>query len=213
VLPKERLVYKAKYLGIPFCEYIIQNNGTILLNGREAYSLEIVVKTNPVLEKLFKNNDHYVSYLDAKELVVLRHEEYNKGVLQSAVDFDYAQHVANYKNFINHTEKTTPIPDKVLDVISGGFYLRMAPWELGDTVEMNIYADEIIYNFIGLARSKAVFNQPPYGKQEVYLLKPYVFHNGDPVKDLSAEAFFSTGMFKVPLRAVLNTFLGGVAVV
>ncbi len=215
IYPTQKLIYKAKYLGIPFCEYIVQNKGKTAVNGKEAYLLEIEVKTNPILEKLFQNKDRYVSYMDTEKLVVLRHEEYvNKGVLlESSVDFDYTTHVARYKNYINHSEKTTPIPDKIFDIVSGGFYLRMIPWELGDVVEMNIYADEKIYNFVGLVHSRTVLNLPPHGKQEAYLFKPYLFENGVQVKNLSAEAFFSPVILRTPLRAILHTFLGSIAVV
>jgi hypothetical protein len=79
-------------------------------------------------------------------------------------------------------------------------------------VELNIYADEIIYNFIGLVRSKTILNLPVYGRKNAYMLKPYLFEKGVQVKNLSAESFFSTTVPRTPLRAVINTFLGGVSV-
>ncbi len=215
-LPKnEKLVYKAKYLGVTIGEFIITNLGQTMLDGRQVYCFELKVKTLAFFAKIFKTKDRYVSYMDPRDFVVLRHEEYTKGgtFLESAVDFDYEHHTASYKNFLDHREKTVPIPKKVLDMLSGGYYLRMVPWELGDTVELNIYADEKIYSYIGLLQSKTKVNLPPYGKEEAYFLKPYLFINGAAVKNISAEVFFSTAPSKKTMRAVLKTHLGSVNVV
>jgi hypothetical protein len=211
----EKLVYKAKYLGITIGQFILINHGTTLLNGREAYCFEIIVKTLPFFAKIFKTKDRYVSYMDRQEFVVLRHEEYVKGgtVLESAVDFDYKNHTASYKNFIKLREEKMVIPDKILDVASGGFYLRMVPWQLGDTVELKIYADQKIYDFIGLLHAKTAVNLPSYGRQEAHSLKPYVFLNDEQIKQISAEVFFSTTEPRKCLRAVLKAPLGSVSVV
>ena len=212
---QEKLVYKAKYLGITIGQFIIINNGKTMFSGREAYCFELIVKTLPFFAKIFKTKDRYVSYMDRQELVVLRHEEYVKGetFLESAVDFDYKNHTASYKNFTNLREKKVEIPDKILDVLSGGFYLRMIPWQLGDTVELKIYADEKIYDLLGLLHSKTAVNLPSYGRQEAHSLKPYVFLNEEQVKKISAEVFFSTPVPRTPMRAVLKTLLGSVSVV
>ena len=210
----ERLVYKAKYLGIPIGEFIVQNNGRTFLNGHEAYSFELTVKTSVFFKKLFSTKDRYISYMDPKRFVVLRHEEYiDEGTkLESVIDFDYEAHTASYKNAIDQSERKIKIPDRVLDVLSGSFYLRMFQWGLGDTVEINLYADDILYNFLGLLHSKANVQLPTKVTHEAFLLKPYVFSDGKPIKKISAEVFFATTGTKKPLRAILKTPLGNVAV-
>lgn len=110
--------------------------------------------------------------------------------MESVVDFDYTNLTATYKNFVNQQESTVIIPDKLLDILSGGFYLRMIPLELGDTVDFNIYADGKIYNYMGLLSSKIKVKLPNYGKQEAYAFKPYLFLNGQQVKKISADVFF-----------------------
>ncbi|MCB9771889.1 MAG: DUF3108 domain-containing protein [Candidatus Omnitrophica bacterium] len=211
----ERLVYKAKYLGISIGEFIVQNNGKTILNGREAYSFELTVKTSVFFKKLFSTKDRYISYMDPKRFVVLRHEEYiNEGTkLESIIDFDYETHMAFYKNVIDQSERKIKIPDRVLDVLSGSFYLRMFRWGLGDTVEINLYADDILYNFLGLLHSKANVQLPTKETHEAFLLKPYVFSDGKPIKKISAEVFLATTGTKKPLRAILKTPLGNIAVV
>ena len=211
---QEKLTYKAKYLGITIGQFIIINNGKTMFKGREAYRFELIVKTLPFFAKIFNTKDRYVSYMD-RHLFVLRHEEYVKGgtVLESAFDFDYENHIASYKNFTDQREEKVAIPDKILDVLSGGFYLRMISWQLGDTVELKIYADGKIYDFIGLLHSKKAINLPPYGKQEVYSLRPYAFLNEEPIKQISAEVFLSTTLPRKPMRAVLKSVWGNVSVI
>jgi len=211
----EKLVYKAKFLGITIGQFTLINNGRTIFNGQEAYRFELIVKTPLFFKKIFKPKDRYVSYLDAQKFVVLRHEEYITGgtILESAVDFDHKNHVASYKNFIDRREKTVKIPDRILDVLSGIFYLRMIPWELGDTAEISVYADEKIYDYIGLLHSKVTVDLPSLGRQEAYFLKPYVFLDGQQIKKISAEVLFSTAVPRKALRAVLKTPVGNVVVV
>ncbi|MFA5088160.1 MAG: DUF3108 domain-containing protein [Candidatus Omnitrophota bacterium] len=212
---KEKLVYKAKFLGISIGTFIIINNGKMMLNGQEAYCFELKVRTLPFFSILFKTKARYVSYLDAQEFVVLRHEEYVKGgtLLESAVDFDYKNFTATNKNFINHQENTVKIPDKILDVLSGSFYLRMMPLALGDKVDLNIYADQRIYNYTGRLSSKIKVHVPHHGKQDAYPFKPYLFLDGKQVIKISAEVFFSTTTPRKALRATLKTLLGNVNVI
>lgn len=212
---QEKLVYKAKFLGISIGTFIIMNNGKMMFNGQEAYCFELKVKTFPFFSILFKTKARYVSYMDAQELVVLRHEEYIKGgtLLESAVDFDYKNLTATYKNFINQQEHTVKIPDHLLDVLSGGFYLRMVPLELGDTVDLPIYADQKIYDYMGLLSSKTKIHVPKFGKQDAYYFRPELFLDGKEIKKISAEVFFSTTKPTKTLRASLKTLLGKVHVV
>ena len=212
---KEKFVYKAKFLGLSIGTFIIMNNGKRELNGKEVYCFELTVKTPAFFSLLFKPKDRYVSYMDAKDLVVIRHEEYiKKGeLIESAVDFDYKDLTATYKNFINLKESTVKIPTKLLDGLSGIFYIRMMPLELGDTVDLNIYADQIIYNYVGLVSSKTKVTLPIYGKKDAYHFKPYLFLEGKQVKKISAEAFFSGSIPSKVLRATLKTILGKVNVI
>lgn len=212
---QETLVYRAKFIGLSIGTFVITNNGKMMLGGREAYYFEIKVRTLPFFSLLFKTKARYVSYMDAQELVVLRHEEYIKGgdVLESTVDFNYQDLTATYQNVITHQERTVKIPGKLLDPLSGGFYLRTLPLKLGDTVELNIYADQKIYKYTGLLSSKTTVDVPKYGKQEAYRFDPYLFLDGEQIKKISAKLFFSTTTPTKTLRASLKTLLGDVHVV
>lgn len=212
---QETLVYKAKFFGLSTAKFIITNNGKTTYNGREAYCFELKTKMFPFLAKLYKAKDRYVSYMDAQEFVTLRHEEYVKGgdVLESAVDFDYETHTATYTNFLRPHKIIMKIPDKLLDVLSGGFYLRMMALELGNTVDLNIYADEKIYNYIGLLAERTRVHVKHRGKQDAYYFLPYLFHEGKRVKKITGEVYFSTETPMKALRATLRTRLGRVYVV
>ncbi len=206
---EETLIYKAKYWGIPIGTFVVVNKGLTELNGRAAYHFELTVKTLPFFGDI---KDLYVSYMDAERLVVLRHEEYIKGhVLESAVDFDYALNMALYHNAVTGQKKQVPIPHEIHDIVTGGYFLRTAPLGLGDTIELNVYADEKIYNYLGYLHSRIL---TPAGSTEKGsdLLRSYVFHEGKQVQGISADVIFTPEAYRKPLRAVLKTFLGNVSV-
>ncbi len=215
LLDQETLVYKAKFLGIRIGRFTFRNNGKTLLNNREVYSFELDVKTLPFFLRSFKAKDHYVSYMDAKDFVVVRHEEYIKNgtVLESAVDFNYETNIATHTNFISSQTKTTPIPDKIFDVLSGGYYLRMIPMEVGDTIEMKIYADEKIYDYVGSLGEKTTVDLPAHRDQEAYFFKPYLFLDGVPFKKISGDVLFSAEPLRKTLRASLKSRFGTVHVI
>lgn len=212
---QEKLVYKGNFLGIPIGEFIVMNNGKMMLNGQEAYCFELTINRPPFFSGIFKTKSRYVSYVSTQEFVVLRHEEYiQEGtVLESVVDFDYKNLTATYKNFIDEQENTVQIPDKLLDILGGGFYLRTMTLELGDTAEINIYADQKIYNCTGVLYSKTQVNVPRYGKQNAYCFKPYLFLDGRQIKKNSAEVFLSTIIPAKTLRATIKMPLGSVHLV
>jgi hypothetical protein len=159
--------------------------------------------------------DRYISYMDAEQLVVLRHEEHviksKIGRLESAVDFDYGKRMAFYKNVLTGEEKKTPIPAEVHDITTGGFYLRRAPLGLGDTFELNVYADGKVYTMMGLPHSKTQVKVNGRAK-DALLLKAYLFDGGKLVNNITGEVYFSTDNYRTPLRAVLKTMFGNVSV-
>jgi hypothetical protein len=211
----ERLVYKAKFLNFPIGKFIIENKGKTTWNGREAWQFEITVKTAPFYAKIFKTRARYVSYMDAETMRVLRHEEYIKDgtVLEAFVDFDYANHQAIHKDIILNTEDTIAIPDQVHDILTGGFYLRMLPLEIGDTAEIKVYADSKLYDCVALMRSKTTVFVPGRGRQDVHFLKPYLFLDGKEIKKISADVFMSTDTPKKSIHSTLKTRFGSVHVV
>lgn len=211
---EETLVYKIKFLGLSLGKFILINRGIRMLDGRPAYRFELAVSTVPLFAKLFKTKDRYVSYMDPHKFAVLRHEEYIKDgeQMESVVDFDYDRHLAFYKNLITGREASVAIPDRVIDVISGGYYLRTIPWQLGDTVDLKVYADEKVYDFLGFYRSQITVNLPPHGKQKVDVFIPYLFLNDQPIKEISAEVLFSQTLPRKSMKAVLKTPVASVSV-
>jgi hypothetical protein len=212
---EEQYTYKAKYLGFTIGEFILINRGQMIFNEKKVYCFEVIVKTTPFFAEIFKIKDRYVSYMDAEKFLVLRHEEYiEEGTrLESITDFDQQNHKAIYKNFVENRQRIDDIPDKTLDILCAGFYIRMLPLDLGDTVEFNIYAYDKVYNFLGLLHSKTQISMPSHAKQEVFLFRPYAFHNGIQIKKISGEVFLSNTSPRETLRANLKTPFGNVNVV
>lgn len=210
---KEELTFKARYLGFTVGELSLINNGKHIQNGKELYSFELISKTQAFFAAIFKIKDRYISYMDPETLNVVRYEEYgpNGKELESTVDFDYQNHQALYKNLKTGEARKIEIPDKMLDVLSGSYYLRSIAWSLGDMAEFNLYTDDKVYNFIGLLFSQTQINIPKHSQQNAYLLKPYMFIDNQQITKISTEVFFSTSGTQKPLQALLKTPSGNVS--
>lgn len=212
---KEKLTFRAKYLGFSVGELFLINNGKQTQNGKEVYCFELISKTQVFFASIFKIKDRYISYMDTQTLNVVRYEEYgqNGKVLESTVDFDYENHQAFYKNQITGELRKIQIPNRMLDVLSGSYYLRSISWSLGDMAEFNLYTDDKVYNFIGLLFSQTQVTIPKHGKQNAYLLKPYMFIDSQQITKISTEVFFLTSGTQKPLQALLKTPSGNVSLV
>lgn len=210
---KEKLTYKAKYLGFTVGELFLINNGKQIRNGKAVYCFELISNTQAFFAAIFKIKDRYISYMDPETLNVVRYEEYgqNGNVLESTIDFDYQNQQAFYKNHITQELRKIKIPNKMLDILSGSYYLRSISWSLGDMAEFNLYTDDKVYNFIGLLYSQAQITMPQLNKQNAFLLKPYMFIDGQQITKISTEVFFSTAGTQKPLQALLRTPSGNVS--
>lgn len=203
----EKLTYKVRWVGVPVGEITASIKGIERINGRDAYVLEVVVKTNDFCSAIYKIEDRFVSYMDVENLYTLRHEVYRREgryKKDAVTDFDQVKHKAHFKNFLDKSEKNFDIPKGVQDTLSACYYFRTLPVEVGKKIEYAVCNNESNYELFGLVENKGFIRIPKYGRKEAIYIQPYAKLKGEQVKKGRVSGYFSCDERRIPLLAVVK---------
>jgi hypothetical protein len=203
----EKLIYTIKWLGIPVGTLTSSVRGTEQINGRDAYVLEAVFKTNGFCSKIFPVNDRYVSYVDKEQLRTLRHEVYRregKYKKDAITVFDHAKGKAYFRNLLDKTEKVFDIPEGVHDFLSAQYFFRSLPLKVGDKIRYTVSTNEKNYQVVVMVKSQAAVKLGALGEKKALLIQPFVVEKGKELKGGSARGYYSLEGSR-PLLGVIIT--------
>jgi len=203
----ERLTYEMSWIGIPVGTMTTSVTGIKKINGRDAYVLEAIAKTNAFFSKIYNIDDRFISYMDIEKLYTLRHEVYRRDgnyKKDAVTEFDQINHKANFKNFLDKSEKSFDIPDNVQDILSACYYFRLLALKVGARVEYYVCNNEDNYHFLGLIQSKMFIRLPKIGENEAFQLLPYAKLKDAKVDKGRVNAYFSCDKRRIPLFAVVK---------
>jgi hypothetical protein len=134
----EYLLFAIQYGLIYAGDATLEVRSNAEINGRSAYHLVSVARTNKTFDIVYKVRDRHESYMDMEFLYSLRFEKHlreGKFRRDKVVDFDQINHVAVYP------EEEVGIPPNTQDFISALYYVRTIPLEPGQAVWMANHSD------------------------------------------------------------------------
>jgi hypothetical protein len=203
----ERLTYKVKWMGMPVGTIWASIKGIEKIRGRDAYVLEVVVRTNRFCSAIYKIEDRYVSYLDVGRLHTLRHEVYRREgrfSKDAITDFDQENHIAYFKNLLNKSEKKFEIPKDIQDTLSVCYFFRLSQLEVGKRIEYAVCNNEKNYQLFAEIQRKTKISSSALGKKEVFYVQPYAKLEGEEVRKGRVSGYFSSDENKFPLLAIVE---------
>ena len=203
----EYLKYTVRWLGVPVGYITASIKGIEVLNGRRAYVLEVIVKTNAFCSAIYKINDRFLSYMDVESMYTLRHEVYRREgryKKDAITDFNQVTHKAYFRNMLDGSEKEFDIPPNVQDTLSACYYFRLLPIEIDKKIEYAVCNNESIYQLFGVIESKDFIKIPKLGKRAAFYMQPYAKLKNKKVKKGRASGYFSVGKERLPLLAVVQ---------
>ena len=164
----EYLVFAIQYGLIYAGDATLEVRSNAELNGRQAYHLVSVARTNKTFDVVYKVRDKHESYMDMENLYSLRFEKHlreGKFRRDKVVEFDQARHVAVYP------DKEVGIPPNTHDFISAFYYIRTVPLEPGQAIWMPNHSDGKNYPiFIKVLRREQIEVQA--GKFDCLVIEP-----------------------------------------
>jgi hypothetical protein len=190
----EKLTYTVKWLGMPVGTLTSSVKGMAKINGREAFVLEAIFKTNGFCSRIFPVNDRYISYVDKEQLYTLQHEVYRregKYKKDAITVFDHVKGKAYFRNLLDKSKKVFDIPAGVHDFLSANYFFRSLPLKVGDKVRYTVSTNEKNYQVVVLVKSRAAVKLGALGEKKALLIQPYVILEGKQLKQGSARGYYS----------------------
>lgn len=202
----EKLVYRAKWLGIPAGELVAEIKGLEDFRGRKAYRIEVSARTTGICSLIYRIDDHYVSYLDAEEFHTLRHEVHRREghyKKDAVTDFDQNAHKAYFKSLTDGSEKVYDVPPNVQDTVTASYYSRFLP--LGPNRIFTLRVANSEQNYALYLRVHAFERRTFAGKvREVFKFQPYARQNGRRIREGRVSGYISADSVREPLLVVIK---------
>jgi hypothetical protein len=134
----EYLLFAIQYGLIYAGDATLEVRSDAVLNGRPAYHLVSVARTNKTFDVVFKVRDRHESFMDKEHLYSLRFEKHiREGNFRrdKEVDFNQLDHIAIYP------DREVGIPPNTQDFISALYYVRTISLQPGQAVWMPNHSD------------------------------------------------------------------------
>jgi len=203
----ERLTYRIKWMGVPVGTIWASVKGIENIQGRDAYVLEVVVKTNRFCSAIYKVEDRFVSYLDVENLYTLRHEVYRREGRHrkdAITDFDQENHRAHFRSLTDKSEKNFDVPPGVQDTLSASYFFMLLPLEVGKRLEYPVCNNEKNYQLFVETQRKRRISVPAMKRKEAFYVQPYAKLKGKDVRKGRVSGYFSADERKIPLLAIVK---------
>ena len=203
----EELTYEIRWLGLRVGTLTASINGIKKINGRDAYEIVVTVKVNDVTFGIFTVDDRYVSYMDAEELYALHQEAFcpaGRYKKDTITDFDQAHHTAYFRDRLKKTIKVTDVPERVQDLVTAVYYLRLLSRGAGTTEEYPLYNDKAVYRVHADVGAKESMTFPSLGVREVFPVHPYTRLKDGSEKKERLWGYFGADEKRRLYRAVID---------
>jgi len=141
----ERFLYLISYLGMTVGEAEAQVKELVEINGRQAYHIEVNVRSRSVIDYLYRVRDTHHSYVDAEHFHSLAYEKNlseGRYKVHEKMTYDQLKHEAEYHSITNGSKKIMLIPKNVQDQVSAGFWFRMQDIKPNSKLVVPVNADE-----------------------------------------------------------------------
>lgn len=141
----EKLRFSVRWLGLEVGTVEAKVEGIEEIRGRKVFHISVHVRSNSVIDLVYRVRDEHHTYLDVEKLCPLRYEkilkEGNYGA-NEVTDFDQDAHTAVYYSRTSGDRKHMLIPKNVQDQLSCGYWFRLQDMNPGDTIHIPVNADE-----------------------------------------------------------------------
>jgi hypothetical protein len=141
----EKLTFEVRYLGIPVGDAVSEVKELVKVNGRNAYHIEIQIRSRALLDWIYKVRDTHHTYIDAENFHSLRYEKKtSEGHFrqEESMEYDQVQHVGWFHSIKDNSRKEMFIPQNAQDQISCCYWLRLQDVRPDSRITIPVNADE-----------------------------------------------------------------------
>jgi len=192
----EQLKFSIRWLGFEVGTADVEVKGISEIRGRRAFHIAVYVRSNALIDLVYRVRDEHHSYVDVERLHSLRYEKILKEGRYRAdevMDYDHETHQAVYFSRKNGSRKEMLIPKDVQDQVSCAFWFRIQPMSVGDSVRIPVNADEKNWNLEVKILKRSPIEIADLGSFDAVQIEPFIqfqgifIHRGRMVGWMSAD--------------------------
>jgi hypothetical protein len=216
----EKLEFRVHYGFINAGEATIETYQQLYkVNDKACFKGSVSGRTSGPFDLALNIRDTWVSYFDSSNCVpqkFYRDIEEGKYRLKEAVFYDYKAGLANVeregRNGDDKSKKSYKIPDDVVDIVSGYFFLRTVNYnvlKVGDTISTTAFFEDKVYDFKVKFLGKGKVHTK-FGKINAIKLSPVMPDNKLFEGGNSIRMWLSDDKNKIPVKIEADLFVGAV---
>jgi hypothetical protein len=198
----EKMTFDVSYLGLTVGDAEIAVKEIVKVNGRDAYHIEINVRSRPVLDWIYKVRDTHHSYIDVEKLHSLRYEKkIHEGSYWTDEEMEYDQegHIGRFYSRKDNSRKEMFIAKNVQDQISCAFYYRTADVRPDSKVSIPVNADEKNWDLEVQAHGVKQMKIEDVGIFQAVEVEPIIMFEGFFVRRGKVRGWMSMDERRIPL--------------
>lgn len=199
----EKLTYALTYLGMRVGTAEAEIAARERFQGRDAYRIEVRVRSHAVIDLVYKVRDRHTVWLDAVDLRPLRYEKDLHEGRSRAYEvqvFDREKKTVRQMNRAGEVKKESPLPEGVHDQLSCGYFFRTLAVRPGERVSLPVFADGRIWDLAVDLGKTEIIRMEGLGVFLAVEAYPDIPFQGIFVKKGKIKGWMSLDERRIPLR-------------
>ena len=209
----EALLFDVSWMGLPVGYGSLEVKEKVRIQGRDAFHVVAVARTNEFLTKIYPIYDEIHSFIDMEKFYSL---EFRKDLKEGnyradeKISYDHEAGVGHYESFRSHDKKEIVIPSGVHDFISAFFWFRLQPLDVGKSLHTVVNSEAENWD-LEIRPLKTVAKEFRNGEvSNTILIEPRTKLKGMLYDRGRAWVYFTVDSKRVPVWITLQTPFGPV---
>lgn len=198
----EKIKFEISYLGITVGEAESEVKEIVQVNGRDAYHIEINIRSHSILDWIYKVRDTHHTYVDAEHFYSLRYEKKIKEGsywTDESMEYDQDQHIGRFYSRKDNSRKEMFIPQRVQDQISCCYWLRLQEVKPDTKTLIPVNADEKNWDLEVVTHGVKEMKIKDVGVFQAVEVEPIILFEGFFVKRGKVRGWMSLDERRIPL--------------
>jgi hypothetical protein len=198
----EKIKFEISYLGITVGDAESEVKELVKVNGRDAYHIEISVRSRAILNWVYKVRDTHHTYVDAEHFHSLRYEKKIKEGsywTDESMEYDQDEHVGRFYSRKDNSRKEMFVPKHVQDQISCCYWLRLQEIKPDSKILIPVNADEKNWDLEVVTHEVKEMKIDPVGVFQAVEVEPIILFEGFFVKRGKVHGWISLDERRIPL--------------
>ena len=198
----EKLKFSVRWLGMEVGTAEAVVKGIEEIKGRKAYHVQVIAKSNSLIDLVYPVRDEHHSYIDKDYFHSLRYEKIlreGRYRADEVMEFDQENHTAIYFSRKNGSKKHMLTAQNVQDEISSAYWFRAQPMDVGDTIHIPAMSDEKNWDLQVKVLQRDKVKISDLGTFEAFQLEPNATFQGLFIRRAAIRGWISADEKRIPL--------------